>query len=209
VKPERVLAAVALVLGFGAAFAGSPFRAGPAAGSLLQVGAQIEARQGSVTPVQLARWLRDREPDLRLIDLRQRSAFDDFTLPRAESFPLEWLLEPPEEPEPRLVLLSADGVMAAQAWTLARLAGHSNPLVLEGGVAGWIRTILAPIVPADPPEDEREGWEELTEISEYFGGQPRRMSDLDQVPPLPDLRGEPDLEVEQLLQWGRDQGCGW
>ncbi len=211
---ERRLAIVALILAAGAAVVGSPFSGGRAVGAVeLQALARAaSAGEDRVSSFELARWIRDggaADRTLRVVDLRSREAFEDFTLPRGEWIPLDSLVRTPPDPETRLVLVSADGALAAQAWVLAQLAGHRNAWVLEGGALGWIREVLTPVVPAVLPDAERELWEELIELTRYYGGEPRRAEDPDEPIPAPAAPRDPDALVELLVQEGRDRGCGW
>jgi hypothetical protein len=65
-RVRRVLAAAAAILGVLALFAGKP--------------AAIQ----SVSPVELAEWIRDRKPNLRIVDVRSDAEFDEYHLPRAK-----------------------------------------------------------------------------------------------------------------------------
>lgn len=61
---KRILAAVALVLGGLAAFAGSPY-----------------PRPKEVTAVQLAQWIKEHKPGLQIVDMRSKREFDEFHVP--------------------------------------------------------------------------------------------------------------------------------
>jgi rhodanese-related sulfurtransferase len=61
---KRTLAAVALILGGLAAFAGSPY-----------------LRPKEIGAVRLAQWIKDRKPGLRIVDVRPKSEFDAFHVP--------------------------------------------------------------------------------------------------------------------------------
>jgi len=161
-----------------------------------------------VSAFELARWIRDRDPDLRVVDLRSREAFEDFTVPQAEWVPVDSLVVTSIDPSSSLVLVSADGELAAQAWVLARFLGHRNAWVLEGGVVAWIREVLTPMVPATLPAEDRDHWEEVMEMARYYGGEARRVADPMDIPP-PRAARAPDTLVEELVQEGRDRGCGW
>lgn len=146
------------------------------------------------------------------MDLRTREAFEDFTVPQAAWLPLDSLVMTPIgtsiEPSSSLVLVSVDGELAAQAWVMTRLMGHRNAWILDGGVLAWIQEVLTPIVPATLPDEDRAYWEELMEMARYYGGEPRRVTDPTSAPPPREARN-PDTLVEELVQEGRDRGCGW
>ena len=98
------LAAIALTLGALAPFAGSPYR------------------QKEVSAVELAYWIKDRKPGLRVIDLRSQQEFDRVHVPtsiRASAIA-------PRADE-TIVVVSNDDVKA----------DHPNVYVLRGGIAAW------------------------------------------------------------------------
>ena len=61
---KKTLAAIALILGGLAAFAGSPYR-----------------RPKEVSAVELAQWIREHKPGLQIVDMRSKKEFDDFHVP--------------------------------------------------------------------------------------------------------------------------------
>ncbi|HXH38081.1 MAG TPA: rhodanese-like domain-containing protein [Thermoanaerobaculia bacterium] len=149
---RRVLAALAALLGVLALFAGSPYRARPAA--------------LSVTAVELAEWIRDRKPELRIIDLRTEEQFDDYHLPRAERMAAESLAATPFKPEETIVLVSGDA-RAAEA------LGNRKVYVLRGGLHGWIDEVMNPTVAENASPAARAAFQRASVVSRYFGGVPR------------------------------------
>jgi hypothetical protein len=71
---RRALTIAAATLGVLALFAGR------------QPGNRATRQPTQITAVELAEWIRDRKPNLRVIDLRPEAAFDEYHLPRAERF---------------------------------------------------------------------------------------------------------------------------
>ena len=51
--------------------------------------------------------------------------------------------------------------------------GHTNVFFLRGGVYEWLGDVLSPGLPADATDSEREAFAKASELSRYFGGQPR------------------------------------
>jgi rhodanese-related sulfurtransferase len=136
---RRVLAASAAILGILALFAG-----------------KAPAIQ-NVTPVELAEWIRERKPHLRVIDVRSEAEFDEYHLPRAErltpatTFALD-----------DTIVLVAGGSVRAR-----------NVYVLRGGVQAWIDEVLNPTITADAAPSARAAYERASIVSRYFGGVPR------------------------------------
>lgn len=124
---RRVLASLALLLGLGAAFAGAPRSIDVDA-----LAKQVAREEDHVTATELAQWIKDRKPGLRIINVGRASA-----LPHEETIPLESLTKTHFAPDETIVLVSDGGAHAAQAWVLLRILGHRNVYFLRGGVAEW------------------------------------------------------------------------
>jgi rhodanese-related sulfurtransferase/uncharacterized membrane protein YedE/YeeE len=166
------LAAGALALGLLAIPAtGSSTGIGSAASD--EIAREIVAERDHVEAVQLAEWIRDDRPGLRVIDVRDDLAPDDYVIPGAEQVPLAMLHRVAIDRGDQVVLYSDGGAHAAQAWVLLRTQGHRNISVLHDGLAAWEDEILAPLppVPGDPADAAR--WEKARELSAWFGGMPR------------------------------------
>jgi rhodanese-related sulfurtransferase len=136
---RRVLAAAAAILGVLALFAG-----------------KAPAIQ-SVEPVELAEWIHDRKPHLRVIDVRSEGEFDEYHLPRAERLTSSTTFAPDDK-----VVLVAGGSVRAR-----------NVYVLRGGVQAWIDEVMNPTITADAPLSARAAYERTSVVSRYFGGVPR------------------------------------
>jgi len=149
---RRVLATVAALLGVLALFAGSPYRARPVV--------------VDITAVELAEWLRDRKPDLRVIDVRTEEQFDAYHLPRAEPMNVDSLATTSFKPSETIVLVSSDE-RAAQAF------GNRQVYVLRGGLHEWIDDVMNPTITADAPPAARAAFQRASVVSRYFGGVPR------------------------------------
>src|SRR3954462_15605586 len=120
--PRRLLAGVAFVLALLAALAGTSRRSG-AALDAVGLAAEIEREDDHVTALELAQWIRNRKPGLRVLDVRSDSEYSAYHIPSAERMPLPTLAKlPPNETE-TLVLYSEGGAHAAQGWVLLRATG--------------------------------------------------------------------------------------
>ena len=143
---RRALACIAALLGVAALFAGSPYRRRP-------VVAEVSA-------VELAEWIRDRKPELRVIDPRPAAEFDDYHLPRAENVasPASASFKPAET----IVIVAGDG------------EGIDHQVyVLRGGVRGWIDEVMNPTITENASPEERAAYQRASIVSRYFGGVPR------------------------------------
>jgi rhodanese-related sulfurtransferase len=100
-----------------------------------------------MTPDELAFRIVDADPALLLIDVRPAATFETWTLPGAVSVTPSDLFGrglPPglAQIHRRKVFFAEDERQGDEAAALARLLGHENVAVLEGGLAGFRATIL-------------------------------------------------------------------
>jgi rhodanese-related sulfurtransferase len=153
----KYLAAVALVLGGLAVVAGTP------------------QKEDHVTAVELARWIRDRRPNLRLVDVRDSAEFEEYHLPRAEWVPLDKLAAPRFKRHETIVIYSGGGAQTEQARELLSSLGFTNVYVLGGGVAGWLDEVMNPRLSAKASPAERIEMDSVAALSRYFGGVPREV----------------------------------
>ena len=134
---RRILAALALILGLAAALAGTP--------RTIDVDAlakEVAAEEDHVTALELAQWIKDRKPGLRVINVGTAAH-----LPLEEGIPLASIAKTQFAKDETIVLVSDGGAHAAQAWVFLRALGHRNVFFLRGGVAEWNAEVLNPPAP--------------------------------------------------------------
>jgi rhodanese-related sulfurtransferase len=165
-NPARVLAGVALVLAVLAALTGTSRRSGVAIDANA-LAAEIEHEDDHVTALELAQWIHDRKPGLRVLDVRSDSEFAAYHIPSAEQIPLTTLASLPPKRDETLVLYSEGGAHAAQGWVLLRANGHRHVYFLRGGLLDWMEDVMSPTLPADTSRAR------VAALSRYFGGVPR------------------------------------
>lgn len=112
-----------------------------------------------ITPDVVADMLVQKDPSLRLIDVRTPEEFDDYSMPGAINVPLSNLLA--DEYTDILhqdayvnVFYSNGSVYANQAWMITRQLGYENNFVLEGGLNYWFGNILSPEEPSQTSPNE-------------------------------------------------------
>jgi rhodanese-related sulfurtransferase len=168
----KYLAAVALLLGALAVVAGSSNRAA----SSLDVAAlarTVETEEDHVTAIELARWIRDRKPDLRIIDVRDSAEFEEYHVPTAERMSLDRFANRPFKRNETIVLYSGGGAHAAQGWVFLKALGYQKVYFLRGGVSEWLYEVMNPRFPAKASAIDREQMDSVAALSKYFGGVPR------------------------------------
>ncbi|MBD8880808.1 rhodanese-like domain-containing protein [Rhodanobacter sp. 7MK24] len=169
-KLVRQLGISALALGLGAPFAGSLFRTQPRGLDLDSIARAIDEGSDHVSARQLAEWIRDRRPGLRVIDVRSPAEFRDDPIPTAENVPIDQLAKSHFAPGQTMVLYSQEGAHAGQAWVMLRSLGVTQAVFVPGGLADWRDEVLYPLLPPNASPAERARIEAL---SHYFGGSPR------------------------------------
>ena len=177
----RSLGIVALAAGALAIVARSP-DAGTADLDIATLAREVETEADHVTAIELARWIKDRKPNLRVIDLRDSLDFDQFHLPLAERIPLKRLVSSPFTQEETIVLYSGGGAHAAQGWIFLRARGLKQVFFLRGGAAEWLDEVMNPRLPATPSPKERALLDSIASLSRYFGGVPRRSDSAVDIP---------------------------
>lgn len=136
--------------------------------------APADRGERQVAPLELAAWIRGREPGLRVLDLRAAVEAELVRLPRAERVPADGLDAGRFRADELLVLVSGDGGGAApEAWARLRARGHLRVRVLEGGADRWVDDVLSPTLAPDASPEAVAAFRRTSELSRYFGGVPR------------------------------------
>jgi rhodanese-related sulfurtransferase len=100
-----------------------------------------------------------KDPSLRLIDVRSKEEYEQFSLPGAINIPYTDLLSEQYadllNQDVKMNVFYSNGTVAAnEAWMITRQLGYSNNFVLEGGLNYWFDNILNPQKPASTSPDE-------------------------------------------------------
>ncbi|MFL5606814.1 MAG: rhodanese-like domain-containing protein [Gemmatimonadaceae bacterium] len=164
---RRALVVVAALLAVLAAASGTSRRGG-ARVDVTRLASEIQHEDDHVTAIELAQWIKDRRPGLRVLDVRSDSEFADYHIPTARRLPLESLATLEPTPDETLVLYSEGGAHAAQAWVLLRALGHSHVYFLRGGLLDWMDDVMNATLPSSPDSASTRA----AALSRYFGGTP-------------------------------------
>jgi rhodanese-related sulfurtransferase len=171
-RAHRLLAAAAATLGALALVAGGAdaSRKGVDVAALAR---EVEAESDHVTARELAAWIRDGEPGLRIIDVRAPAEFADYAIPTAENLSLTALTRAAFTPDETVVLYSEGGAHAAQGWFLLRARGVERVYFLREGLYEWLTQVMTPVLPDGATAAERAAFDSAAALSRYFGGVPR------------------------------------
>ena len=151
-RASRALAVFAAVLGLAAAFAGSPYR----------------QRHAEITAIDLAQWIKERRPSLRIVDLRAASDFDGYHIPGAERIPLESIAQRRFGATDTIVLYS-DGAVRGGVSPV----GSQSVFSLRGGLDEWLDQVMSPTILESASPAERAEFSRVSALSRYFGGVPQ------------------------------------
>jgi rhodanese-related sulfurtransferase len=162
---RHILAGIAAALAVLAAVTGMPRATPSGAVDAALLAREIQHEDDHVTALELAQWIRERRPGLRVLDVRSDSEFTAYHVPSAERVPLDSLVAMKSSGSETLVLYSEGGAHAAQGWVLLKTLGFKRVYFLRGGLLEWMDDVMSPVVAAG---DTTTG-----ALSRYFGGTPR------------------------------------
>ena len=171
---HRALAAVAVLLALSAAFVGSSRHSSGPNIDIASLAQQIEHEDDHVTALELAQWIKDRKPGLRVLDIRPDSEFEAYHIPSAERVPLNEIARLTPKGDETLVLYSEGGAHAAQGWVLLRSIGFTKVYFLRGGLLDWMDDVMSPTLPEQTGKASVDSARDNhAALSRYFGGVPR------------------------------------
>jgi rhodanese-related sulfurtransferase len=120
---------------------------------------EVNTRTQFVSPDVVSDMIINKDPSLRLIDIRSQDEFEKFSLPGAINIPSHDLLSDQysdilNQDIKMNVFYSNSTVSANAAWMVTRQLGYANNYVLEGGLNYWFDAILNPPKPSSTSPDE-------------------------------------------------------
>jgi rhodanese-related sulfurtransferase len=204
----HIAVAAALLLALGAAFAGTPDRSRNARVDVESLARAVEHEDDHVTAIELAEWIRDRRPGLRVVDIRTSSEFDALHIPTAERIPLSDLSKTPFRRDETIVLYSEGGAHAGQGWVFLRALGYTQVYFLRGGLREWLDEVMSPVIGPTAGDSAKKAFARVSEISRYFGGSPRIQASgalPSRLPPPASRVPLPSERLKNSANWGR--GC--
>jgi rhodanese-related sulfurtransferase len=168
----------------------------------------VAREEDHVTAIELAEWIRGRKAGLRVSDLRTQSEFETYHVPRAERIALESIASAPFRTNDTIVLISAGGAHAAQAWVLLQALGYRQVYFLRGGLSEWIDEVMNPTIVATASPKAMAEFKRVGEISRYFGGVPRIVDKLEPRPAEDDREsGGQSSSTSEDVAAIRRRGC--
>lgn len=150
---------------------------------LATIAGEIAREEDHVEAVQLAEWIRDARPGLRVVEVRDAADTGLYAIPGAERVALLDVPRLEVAPGDQVVLYSDGGAHAAQAWVLLRARGLTGVKVLRDGLAAWEDEILAPVLETVTDSSSAARVRQRRDLSRWFGGLPRAAGVVDRDAP--------------------------
>lgn len=141
--------------------------------ALAGIAAEISREADHVDPIVLADWIRERRPNLRVIEVVESPADidpNDYVIPGSSAVTLSAITSLEASGNDTIVLYSAGGTHAAQAWVLLRARNVQPVFVLRDGLAAWEDEVLAPSAPSDSSAVALARYKHARELQLWFGG---------------------------------------
>lgn len=124
-----------------------------------QLAKELKEKTYYITPDAVAKMIIEKDPTLRLVDVREAFEFQKHSLPGATNISVAEITSDKwadfmNQSKYTIVLYSNGNVDAVGAWMLCRQKGYENIVVLQGGMNNWFETIMNPQKPASNVPDE-------------------------------------------------------
>ena len=142
----------------------------------------ISTQDQFYSPDEVARLIISEDPSVLLIDVRNNSEYNEFSLPGAINIPLSSILDKDEKGEfawedyidneaLTTIFYSNGTVYANQAWMLTKRLNFKNNYVMDGGLNRFFKEIILAKKPLNSaPEEEHHTYQFRKAAAMYFGG---------------------------------------
>lgn len=165
-----------------------------------QILEELKSNTQYIEPDAVAQMIIEKDPTLRLIDVRPKDEFEKFSLPGAINIPIDNILSPEFteifNQNVMLNVLYANGsTRANEAWMLLRQLGYQNNFVLQGGLNYWAENIMNPgKPPSTAPDDELARYDFRRAASQALSGGQLQLQETElpvrAAPPRPAAQGQ-------------------
>jgi uncharacterized protein len=161
---------------------------------LTTIAGEIGNEADHVEAIQLGDWIRQQRPGVRVVEVVESVADvnpDDYTIPGSAAVSLVDIPNLQVLQADTLVLYSAGGTHAAQAWVLLRARGLPSVFVLRDGLAAWEDEIMSPAPPTDSSVSSLARYQHARELQRWFGGTIPDQGNVWSAPTAPPRSGKP------------------
>lgn len=200
----------ALVLGFFAVFAGSPYNNVKVSMNAKDLSLIAQKDADNVSVQNVANWIIKGNYDFRIIDTRSPKEFAEYHIPMAQNIQLSQLLNQNFYPTDKLVLYSDNNEKAAEGWFLLKAKNFKSVYILKGGMNEWKNKILFPKLPTNPTPVQMISFNKIKEVSKFFGGTPQ--TGKGEIRTTPTVKNLPKLKLPAAIpnegpRKHRKEGC--
>ena len=126
-----------------------------------------------ISAIDLGEHIAEGDRTLRVMDLRDEAAYEQFHIPGATRATLSDLAASPVPSETTLVLYGNTAATAAQGQRVLRDRGHASVLILRDGLYEWIARVQEPRLASDATIAEQQTFVRAARLSRFFGGVPQ------------------------------------
>jgi len=198
---------IAIILGFIAIFAGSPYDRSTTRINVKALTNISLKEDHSINADELAEWIIKGKYDYRLIDLRDSEKYYEYNIPGSENIPIRNIIDSDLMRNEKIFLYSDFESVAAQGWFLLKADKFKSVYILEGGLTYWKDQVLFPKLPADPTKEQLALFEKKKEVSKFFGGQPQFGGEEQVKQETPKLKAPPKVTVTKKRKKKSREGC--
>jgi rhodanese-related sulfurtransferase len=169
----------------------------------------IHSSNRFISTDQLAKRIIDEDPIVFLVDVREKSEFEKYSLPGATNIPINQLLQEDwsgyiDQDVYDVIFFSNDDVLAEQACVLCKQLGFKNLYVLDGGLNYWFETIMQPKKPAETsPIEDFDLYAFRTGASIFFGAGSVEVP----APPREKPKVKKEIPVQKKVKAEAEGGC--
>ena len=199
---------LAIILGFLAIFAGSPYDRSTTRINVKEFAITSITDESWVNADELADWIIIGKYDYRLVDLRHSEKYNSYNIPGSENIPVREILDSDLMRNEKIVLYSDEETVAAQSWFLLKADKYKSVYIVDGGLKCWEDQVLFPKLPAEPTKEQLTLFEKKKEVSKFFGGQPQVGGGEEQTKrETPKLKAPPKVTVKKKRKKKSREGC--
>ncbi len=124
-----------------------------------QIVTELKQKAYFINPDDLVTMLVNKDPLFKLVDVRDASEFQSFSLPNATNIDIKDIIsedweEFMNQDKYTIILYSNSNLESVEAWILCRQMGYENIYVLQGGLNNWFETFVNPKHPLPTMTDE-------------------------------------------------------
>jgi len=198
---------LAIILGFLAMFAGSPYDRSTTRINVKEFALTSITDESKVNVDELADWIIIGKYDYRLVDLRDTEKYNSYNIPGSENIHVREILDSDLMRNEKIVLYSDEETVAAQSWFLLKADKFKNVYILDGGLKCWEDQVLFPKIPTEPTKEQLTLFEKKKEVSKFFGGQPQVGGEEQIKRETPKLKAPPKVTVTKKRKKKSREGC--